>query len=56
MGSNALYFGIELVAVYPFHSPIPCLSVDFYNEQGSCIDKKREYTEEWLADQYIPRI
>ena len=33
MGSNSLYFGIELVAVYPFPSPLPCLSVDFYNEQ-----------------------
>jgi len=33
MGSNAPYFGIELVAVYPFPSPIPCLSVDFYNDQ-----------------------
>jgi|GEM_PF-7003448 len=33
MGSNALYFGIELIAVYHFLSPHPCLSVDFYNDQ-----------------------
>ncbi|MBA7594461.1 hypothetical protein ES703_01404 [subsurface metagenome] len=31
MGSNALYFGIELIAVYHFLSPHPCLSVDFYD-------------------------
>jgi len=32
MGSNAIYFGIELIAVYHFLSPRPCLSVDFYDD------------------------